>query len=181
MITAEALPPPYRWLLSESGPRMLLEALEIYGTLETPGASDNPTILAWAHEIGSELGAPYLHDSTAWCGLTMAIVAKRAGKRLPTIPLRALQWAFFGVPSSTPMLGDVLVFARKGGGHVALYVGEDDHAYHCLGGNQADAVSITRIAKPRLFVARRPAYNVTPANVRRVFLSAAGAISTNEA
>jgi cell wall-associated NlpC family hydrolase len=36
------------------------------------------------------------------------------------------------------MLGDVLVFRRGGGGHVALYVGEDEEAFHVLGGNQAD-------------------------------------------
>lgn len=36
------------------------------------------------------------------------------------------------------------------GGDVALYVGEDAGAYHCLGGNQSDKVCITRIAKSRL-------------------------------
>lgn len=182
MISAEALPPPYRWLIAEPGPKMLREALALYGTLEVPGEGDSPTILAWAAELGERaMGAPYRHDSTPWCGTFLAIVAKRAGKTLPAIPLRAMSWLAFGAPSSIPMLGDVLVFARSGGGHVALYVGEDDRAYHCLGGNQSDAVTIARIAKTRLHAARRPVYRVQPANVRRVVLSAAGALSRNEA
>ena len=27
---------------------------------------------------------------------------------------------------------------RQGGGHVALYIGEDNECYHCAGGNQSD-------------------------------------------
>ncbi|WP_051379816.1 hypothetical protein [Bradyrhizobium murdochi] len=70
------------------------------------------------------------------------------------------------------MLGDVLTFKRDGDGHVALCVGED--AYHCLGGNQSDQVCITRTAKSRPYKARRPIYNVQPANVRKIVLVANG-------
>jgi hypothetical protein len=42
------------------------------------------------------------------------------------------------------------VFTRSGGGHVGLYVGEDATHYHVLGGNQANLVSIMRLAKGRL-------------------------------
>jgi uncharacterized protein (TIGR02594 family) len=111
----------------------------------------------------------------------MAVIAKRAGKDVPKSPLWALSWATFGKPANRPMLGDVLTFKRNGGGHVSLYVGEDSSGYHCLGGNQSDAVTITRIAKSRLHSARRPIYNVQPANVRSVTLASTGAISTNEA
>lgn len=174
-----ALPARYAWLDKEPGPKMLLEALKLYGTLEVPGPKDNPAILAWAAEVG--LGQTYSHDSIPWCGLFMAVVAKRAGKQIPGSPLWALSWADFGTTAKMPMLGDVLTFKRNGGGHVALYVGEDAGAYHCLGGNQSDSVCITRIAKARLYRARRPAYNVQPANVRKVILAASGKLSTNEA
>jgi uncharacterized protein (TIGR02594 family) len=174
-----ALPACYAWLDKESGPKMLLEALKLYGTLEAPGARDNPVILGWAAEVG--VAKTYSHDSIPWCGMFMAVVAKRAGKVVPSSPLWALSWAEFGAPVTTPMLGDVLTFKRNGGGHVALYVGEDAGAYHCLGGNQSDSVCITRIAKARLFRARRPIYSVQPANVRRVILAASGKLSTNEA
>jgi len=173
------VPARYAWLQKEPGPKMLLEAMNLYGTLESPGSKDNPVILGWAAEVG--LTKSYSHDAIPWCGLFMAVVAKRAGKPVVDSPLWALSWANFGVPSKAPMLGDVLTFKRNGGGHVALYVGEDASAYHCLGGNQSDSACITRIAKSRLYRARRPAYNVQPANVRRIALAASGQLSTNEA
>lgn len=172
-----ALPEQYAWLGHEGAPKMLVEALKLYGTKEVIGSGDNPIILEWAREIG----VSYSHDETPWCGLFCGVVAKRAGKELPKAPLWALDWRDdFGHSVSAPMLGDVLVFSRAGGGHVALYVGEDASCWHCLGGNQGDAVSITRIPKTRQHWARRPAYTAQPANVRVVHLAASGKISTKE-
>lgn len=171
--------PQYVWLLKEPGPKMLLEALKLYGTVEGAGAKDNPTILGWAAELG--LTNTYSRDSIPWCGLFIGVVAKRAGKEVVKSPLWALSWAEFGAAVDTPKLGDVLTFKRNGGGHVALYIGEDASTYHCLGGNQSDKVCITRIAKVRLFKARRPVYNVQPDNVRKIKLAGTGQISTNEA
>lgn len=179
------LPTQYAFLTSEPGPKMLVESLKLYGIKETPGEADNPVIIQWAAEIG--LRNIYRHDETSWCGLDMAVVAKRAGYEPVNEPLWALNWAKFGKPSPTPMLGDLLVFKRyngKGkliGGHITLYVGEDKEYYHGLGGNQSDMHNITRIAKARLFTSRRPVYNVQPANVRVVLLGADGPVTTNEA
>jgi uncharacterized protein (TIGR02594 family) len=140
-----ALPAQYQWLAREPGPKMIVEALKLFGTIEGAGAKDNPIILAWASEVG--LAKTYSHDSIPWCGLFIAVVAKRAGKEIADSPLWALSWADFGKPApGGPMLGDILTFKRNGGGHVALYVGEDPNAFHCLGGNQSDKVCVTRIA-----------------------------------
>lgn len=169
----------YEWLLNEPGPKMLLEMLKLYDTKEVPGPTDNPVILQWAKELGIK---DYIHDSIPWCGLAMAIVAYRAGKPVPTSPLWALNWANFGKVVSEPMLGDVLTFKRDGGGHVALYIGEDQTAYHVIGGNQSDSISITRILKGRLYKAVRPPYTTQPANVRKIMMAPSGApLSTNEA
>lgn len=174
------LPKEYEWLLAEPGPKMLLEFLKIYGVSEVDGAGDNPTILAWAAETG--LAWTYKHDATAWCGLEMAVVAKRAGKQLPKGPLWALNWATFGVKvTDGPKLGDVLVFRRQGGGHVGMYIGEDDTCFHVAGGNQSNASNIVRKPIGRIYSIRRPIYTVQPANVRRIFLSAEGAIDNKEA
>lgn len=181
------LPGAYNWIDSEPAPKILLEMRKLYGIKEVPGKGDNPVILQWAKEAG--VAGVYLHDETAWCGLTMAITAQRAGYAPVTAPLWALNWATFGVKADVPMLGDILTFPRYNahgkliGGHVTLYVGEDKAGYfHCLGGNQADAVSIVRINKNRLYAARRCQWSVAqPANVRRVILSATGLITTNEA
>lgn len=173
------LPAPYAWLASEGAPRMIVEALKLYGTKETPGPGDNDVILDWARETG--LAHIYNHDAVPWCGLFAAVVAQRAGKAIPNGPLWALNWGHFGHDVPAAMLGDVLVFKRPGGGHVGLYVGEDAEAYHVLAGNQGDAVSISRIAKSRCVAIRRPDYHVKPANVRVIHLAADGALSTNEA
>jgi uncharacterized protein (TIGR02594 family) len=175
------LPPAYRWIDEVRPlPRMVAEALRLYGTVETPGAADNPVILGWAKEAG--LSKAYSSDAVPWCGLFMALVAKRAGKAAPAKPLWARSWSRFGIASPQAALGDVLVFSRaRGGGHVGLYVGEDETAFHVLGGNQADAVSIVRIAKSRCIAIRRPIYRVQPASVTPVHLAASGVISTNEA
>lgn len=174
------IPDKYKWLLKEPAPKMLIEALKLVGTKEMPGTKDNPEIIEWAQETG--LNKVYSADSIPWCGLFMAVVAKRAGKTVPKDPLWALNWRNFGVVASPGMLGDVLVFKRESGGHVALYVGEDKDCYHILGGNQSDAVTITRILKARCVGVRRPVYSIAqPLNVRRIYLSASGDVSTNEA
>lgn len=163
-------------------PKMVREALALYGTLETVGTRDNPTIINWAKETKTTDDDWYTKDSIAWCGLFMAVVAQRAGKAVPKECLRALSWANFGVSTSVAMLGDVLVFTRKGGGHVGLYVGESVDSYFVLGGNQSDKVCIARILKNRIHSIRRPIYEIgQPESVKQYFYTNSGAISNNEA
>ena len=178
-----AIPAEYSWLSNEKHPALLLKALELIGVTETPGKPSNPEILAWAKEIGfSKLAFNYVSDDVPWCGLFAAICASRAGLDLPGNPLRALSWSAFGKSVVTPMLGDILVFTRKGGGHVGIYIGEDSDCYHVLGGNQGDKVCITRIQKVRLYSASRTKWKISqPKNVRRVWLSPKGEVSQNEA
>lgn len=175
------LPLQYQWLKYEGAPRMLVEALKLYGTIETPGAGNTPVIIQWADEVGGNVEDVYKADSIPWCGLFAAIVAKRAEKELPNSPLWALSWSTFGKYIPLPMLGDVLVFVRAGGGHVGLYVGEDSIAYHVLGGNQNDKVTISRILKTRLYTSRRPIYKIgQPPNIRKIILQPSGTISNIE-
>lgn len=175
------LPPAYGWIDEVRPlPRMLQEARKLYGTFEVAGPADNPLILGWAKEIG--LAKSYNDDGIPWCGLFMAVVAKRAGKAVVDEPLWARSWATFGKAADKAQLGDALVFRRaEGSGHVGLYVGEDYGAYHVLGGNQSDGVTITRIARDRCIAIRRPAYRKAPATAKPVHLVANGVLSTNEA
>jgi uncharacterized protein (TIGR02594 family) len=173
---AEMLPKKYGFLLDEPGPRMLVEALKLYGITEKEGAANNTIILSWADEVG--LLATYTADSIPWCGLFIGVVAKRSGKALPVNPLWARNWARWG-EMCAPELGAVLVFVRDGGGHVGLYVGEDRTHFHVLGGNQSDQVCIRRIEKDRL-LASRCLYRNKPANIRRIKLGGGGESSSNE-
>lgn len=167
----------YDFLWKEPGPKMLVEALKLYGVKELDGDGNNPEIMKWAKELG--LDRTYSADSIPWCGLFVAIVAKRAGKVVPAKPLWARNHLNTGTKVDIAMLGDVLVFARGSAGHVGIYVGEDKDNYYVLGGNQSDAVNIVRKSKKQLLGIRRPKYVNQPSNVRRIYLSG-GAQSVKE-
>jgi uncharacterized protein (TIGR02594 family) len=177
------LPPDFAWLEYEPGPKMLREALACYGVKETPGPGDNPVLLSWAREIGCSW---YVDDATPWCGLGMAVWAKRAGWDLPKEPLRAASWREWGNPvdlvRDRPSLGDVGVKARKGGNHVFIYVGEDSSRFYGLGANQGDAVSIAPVSKVQVDTWRRaPWRSAQPANVRALLVGGRGLASVSEA
>lgn len=164
------IPIMYSDLFLPGTPKMVTEGLKLYGTKEFIGPNNNPVILKWAEELN--IGA-YKSDETAWCGLFMGICALRAQKDLtpigkPADMLWARHWARFGQKVDWPMLGDVIVFERDKGGHVALYVGEDETSFHILGGNQGNEVSIIRHVKSKALAFRRPFYNVQPMGVRRI-------------
>ncbi|MFD2174334.1 TIGR02594 family protein [Rhodobacter lacus] len=120
-----------------------------------------------------------------WCGAFVATCIRSAlpEAQLPQNPLGARAWGRFGDPVD-PVFGAVLSFwrgSRSGWqGHVGFYWGEDAGAYHVLGGNQSDAVTVTRIAKTRLLAARWPAGQ--PVTGRAIALTPQGEpLSTNEA
>ena len=71
---------------------------------------------------------------------------------------RARNWLLFG-QGTKPVPGAVLIFERGSGGHVGFDIGQDGTHFFVLGGNQSEAVTIARIAKPRLLGARWPATN----------------------
>ena len=159
-------------------PRVIIEALKLYGTLEVKGNGNNPAILKWAKELGIR---DYAMDSTPWCGLFAAIVTARAGKDVVDNPLWARNWGNYGVKSPKAGLGDILVFVRDGGGHVGFYLGESKTTYHVLGGNQGDSVCIREVEKARCVAVRRSTYTNKPASVKSYVLTSSGKVSTNEA
>lgn len=151
------------------------------GVKEVPGPKSNPTILGWARKVGRKAGIAYTDDSIPWCGLFMAYVMQAAGFTPPDIAVRARAWAAWGQPCE-PQLGAVLVFGRKGGGHVCWYLGENKIAFQVLGANQNDSVNVTWIAKDRLVASRWPPGATLPARpVRVIGAQGPAALSTNEA
>lgn len=174
------LPSRFDWLVrsladNDGHPKMVQEAVRLYGTHEGDGRHNNPVIMAWVNEIAALPGQAgvreYVNDHRqAWCGLFMAHCAHVAGYDVPHEPLWALNWRTFGVESPRASLGDVLVFRRRDrngqlAGHVGLYVGEDENMYHVLGGNEGDLVNIVGEPKGLKVAIRRPRYHVQPTNV----------------
>jgi len=177
------LPEKYKWLSKEGAPKMLVEALKHYGIMEKVGKGSQVDIAKWAVEVG--VSGWYTDDDIPWCGLFVGVVAKRCGYPFSAGKLLAArEWVNWGVgvAKANAKLWDVLVFSRTGGGHVGFYVGENDKAYLVYGGNQSNAVGFAFIAKDRCIGVRRPAYKIgEPANVRKIYLSETGNLSTNEA
>lgn len=129
------------------------------GTKEAAGSTNSQAILGWAKRLGIKvLGVLYNADSVPWCGVFVASCLAEDGIAAAPIAVRARSWADWGKALRPERLspGAVLVFERSGGGHVGFYVGEDDTAYHILGGNQGDAVTIARIEKSRCIARRWP-------------------------
>ncbi len=176
-------PKKYKWLDNLELPWTIAKGLEEIGTTEVPGEANNKKIVDWASEVGGWEKNFYTKDSIPWCGLYAAVIVLRAKKEVPKNYLRALSWAGFGVTVKPEEagLGDVLVFTRKGGGHVGFYIAEDADCYHVLGGNQSDKVSITRIKKDRLYSVNRPDYTNKPLTVKKFEILGGGLISENEA
>lgn len=139
--------------LNYNYPRIIKHAISNYGVAEIVGKKHNAIILGWAKSLGLE--SVYKNDEIPWCGLVVGYWVKLSKFEVVKNPLWALNWLQFGVAVDVPMVGDVLVFSRKGGNHVGLYWGETDKNYLVLGGNQGNKVSIIYMSKTRLKGARR--------------------------
>ena len=163
-------------------PKWLAAARARLGTREAAGAANSATILGWAKRLGTKvLGMIYNADSTPWCGVFVASCLAEDDIVSAPIAVRAMSWATWGLALRPERLapGAVLVFERPGGGHVGFYVGEDAVAYHVLGGNQGDAVTVARIEKSRCIARRWP--ESRPVVGKRVQIAVTGKpISRNE-
>ena len=159
----------------------LAEAKRWQGLKEVAGPGSNKTILAWGRAIADW----FTDDDIPWCGAFVHGVLASAlpDEPLPANALWARGWLRFGT-TIDPTPGAVLVFwrgSRSGtSGHVGFYAGEDSAAFHVLGGNQSNAVTVARIARSRLLGARWPRSAPLP-TAKRQLRHAAGSLSTNEA
>jgi uncharacterized protein (TIGR02594 family) len=158
-------------------PKWLETAKALVGTQEIPGPAHNPLIVKWL----AKLNAWWRNDETAWCGVFAAHCMQEAGLPYPTHYYRAKAWADYGSLLRRDRLspGAILVFERKGGGHVGFYVAEDTAFFYVLGGNQANSVNVMKIAKSRCIASRWP--KGVPVNGKPIYRNGGAAVSDNEA
>lgn len=142
------IPPDMPWLA---------EAKRLVGTTEAPGEANNPDII----DFSQSAGIIYKTDETPWCGLFVShcLASMLPEEPMPENPLGARNWLKFGKKVG-PQFGSVLVFWRGSPqswkGHVGFYWAEDDLYYHVLGGNQSNAVNVSKYPKARFLGARWP-------------------------
>ena len=151
------------------------------GTEEYAGGADNPIIIGWREEIAAlfprmaNYARSYKHDATAWCGHVLAVAMARNGIEPPYNSNEAFKsymwvdaWLDWGAPVALgqQQIGDVLIFSTPH--HVTLYEGQEGDYYLGRGGNQSDAVQVSRYHKSGLSGIRRPpAPAVQPRAARR--------------
>lgn len=123
------------------------------GTREIPGKDTAPAIAGWL----TSLKAWWRDDETPWCGVFVAFCLKAAGQPIPEAWYRARSYLEWGSPLVQPCDGAIVVYERKGGGHVGFVVGVDEHArIMTLGGNQGDSVNIVPFDRSRVAGYRWP-------------------------
>ncbi len=161
-------------------PAWLTVARGQIGVHEIAGEKSHPAIMGWARAIGGWVKQYFVNDDIPWCGLFVGWALASRGLRTPGNLLGARAYEHWGKELDRGALGAILVFSRKGGGHVGFYVGEDRTAYHVLGGNQSDQVCVKRIAKARCTAIRWPDGALSRPG-EPVMLTEDGALSVNEA
>lgn len=115
------------------------------GVEEVPGKLHNKMVLAY-HKCTS-LKAP--DDETPWCSSFANWVLQQCGME-GTKSAAAKSWMKWGKALTNPIQGCIVVFTRKGGGHVAFFHSQDEKFIYTLGGNQGNRVCIAAYPKARL-------------------------------
>lgn len=131
---------PYNWTMKEVGNK------------EIPGNRNNLRIV-WYHSF---TGLHATDDETAWCSALMCAAAESNGFK-STRSAAAKSWIPYG-DMGDGSVGDIVVFKRTGGNHVAFVAAKykkGDKYIYCLGGNQNNQVGYQYYAADKLITFRR--------------------------
>lgn len=133
-------------------------ARSLLGTKELKGSAGNPKIMEMYRTVGHHWVE---HDEVAWCAAFVGYCLEKAGIA-STRKLNARSYLTWGEKVAGPEQareGDIAVFSRGSNtaqGHVAFFLRATGSQIEVLGGNQSDAVTVTRYPKSRLLGIRRP-------------------------
>lgn len=147
------LRPGAEYIIAANDPPWLAVARKELGTSEIPGDRDNPRIV----EYHSATTLKATDDETAWCSAFVNWCLIQSGQH-GTNSAMARSFLHWGQALATPRVGCIVVFSRGHypQGHVAFYVGRDNHLIHVLGGNQGNKVSIASYSDAQVLGYRWP-------------------------
>lgn len=145
--------PPGPLVLPQEPPQLVIARKEL-GVKEVLGSGNNPRIVAY-HQTCTLKAT---EDAVPWCSAFVNWCFTQAGIK-GTNSAAAIHWLKWGtaVNLAEARPGDVVVFSRTGGNHVAFYLSHDDNCLRVLGGNQSDEVNIATYSRERLQGIRRAA------------------------
>lgn len=140
-----------------------MEIAEGYrGTKEIVGKAHNPVVVGFF----AKAGHPEIKDDeTAWCSAFVNAVLYEAGIK-GTNNLLARSWLNWGVKTSSPRYGDIVIMRRGNSswqGHVFFFLSMDNEYVYGLGGNQSNAVTKAKFRRSEILGYRRVPANPEPA------------------
>lgn len=146
--------------MADVSPKWLDHARLHIGTREKAGKGSNPQIM----EFFRTVGYPGIEDDseTSWCAAFVGAMLHSCGYPLPPHPSRLLARSYltYGRKLEAPEPGCIVVFWRGSPnswqGHVGFYMGEEDDYVLVLGGNQSNAVNISKYKKSQVLGYRWP-------------------------
>ena len=116
------------------------------GQQEIAGSADNERIVDYFDSVTYRA----TDDETPWCAAFANWVLMQAGIAR-TESAAALSFAKWGVKTTKPKYGDIVVFDHgHGRGHVGFFMGSDGKNVSVLGGNQNNQVNITKFPLSRV-------------------------------
>ena len=135
-------------------PGWMAHAWRHLGTRERAGSRHEPDILEFFEDAGH---GDVKRDEVPWCAAFTGACLARAGE-VASGSLLARSYLDWGTSIDEPRPGAVTVLSRgePWAGHVGFWIGETDGSVVLLGGNQSDAVTVTRFPKSRLLGFRWP-------------------------
>lgn len=140
--------------------KSLMQAVNEIGQKEVIGDKSNAQIVKY-HQYASasnDVGQG-LADSVPWCSSFVCYCVEVVGMGSTNSRL-ARSWTKWGISTKEkPLPGDVVVYWRRSRsgwqGHVGFYLDETAGFIYTLGGNQSDAVNVSRYSKSKLLDIRR--------------------------
>lgn len=116
------------------------------GVVEYTGSKHHPKIIQYFLSTSYHATT----DETPWCAAFVGWVINQAGLK-GSGRADAVSYLRWGKKLSQPVKGCVMVLEHPNGGHhVTFYSYEKDGYYYGLGGNQANAVNVSRWKKSEL-------------------------------